>query len=42
MTNDKTIYLPVEWVNDGKGATKHMKRWAYVADLLPDRKEVQP
>lgn len=41
VINDKTIYLPVEWVNDGKGATKYITRWAYVSDLLPDRKEVR-
>lgn len=35
----RLVYLPVEWINDGKGAPHQATRWAYVADLLPDRKE---
>lgn len=35
------IYLPVRWINDGKGAKESMIRWAYIADLLPDREEVE-
>ena len=34
----RAAYLPVEWENDGKGATKPMKRWAYIDDLLPQEK----
>ena len=37
----KTVYLPVEWENDGKGATKPMKRWAYIDDLLPETEETK-
>lgn len=33
------VYLPVEWVNDGEGAPKQAIRWAYIDDLLPERKE---
>ena len=33
------VYLPVEWVNDGKGAPKQARRWAHIDDLLPERKE---
>ena len=36
----RLVYLPVEWVNDGEGAPKQAIRWAYIDDLLPDRKEV--
>ena len=35
----RLVYLPVEWVNDGDGATKQAIRWAYIDDLLPERKE---
>ena len=34
-----TIYFPVKWANDGVGVIKHIKRWAYISDLLPDGKE---
>lgn len=36
----RLVYLPVEWVNDGDGAPKQAIRWAYIDDLLPERKEV--
>ena len=35
----RLVYLPVEWVNDGEGAPKQAIRWAYIDDLLPERKE---
>ena len=35
----RLVYLPVEWVNDGEGAPKQAIRWAYIEDLLPERKE---
>ena len=35
----RLVYLPVEWVNDGKGAPHQAIRWAYISDLLPDGKE---
>lgn len=37
----RLVYLPVEWVNDGEGAPKQAIRWAYIDDLLPERKEVR-
>ena len=37
----RLVYLPVEWVNDGDGAPKQAIRWAYIDDLLPERKEVR-
>lgn len=36
VLDGKTVYLPVMWVNDGKGATESMTRWAYISDLIPD------
>ena len=33
------VYLPVEWVNDGEEISKQVTRWAYIDDLLPERKE---
>lgn len=36
---DRLVYLPVEWVNDGEGDPKQAIRWAYIDDLLPERKE---
>ena len=35
---DGLVYLPVEWVNDWEGAPKQAIRWAYIDDLLPERK----
>lgn len=35
----RLVYLPVEWVNDGEGAPYQATRWAYIDDLLPERKE---
>lgn len=35
----RLVYLPVEWVNDGEGAPSQATRWAYIDDLLPERKE---
>ena len=36
---DGLVYLPVEWVNDGEEIPKQVTRWAYIDDLLPERKE---
>ena len=36
---DRLVYLPVEWVNDGEEISKQVTRWAYIDDLLPERKE---
>lgn len=36
VLDGKTVYIPVMWVNDGKGATESMTRWAYISDLIPD------
>lgn len=36
---DRLVYLPVEWVNDGEEIPKQVTRWAYIDDLLPERKE---
>lgn len=38
---DRLVYLPVEWVNDGEEISKQVTRWAYIDDLLPERKEVR-
>ena len=35
----RLVYLPVEWVNDEEGAPSQATRWAYIDDLLPERKE---
>ena len=35
----RLVYLPVEWVNDGEEISKQVTRWAYIDDLLPERKE---
>ena len=35
----RLVYLPVEWVNDGEGVPSQATRWAYLDDLLPERKE---
>ena len=35
----RLVYLPVEWVNDGGEISKQVTRWAYIDDLLPERKE---
>ena len=35
----RLVYLPVEWVNDGEEAPSQATRWAYIDDLLPERKE---
>ena len=35
----RLVYLPVEWVNDGEEISRQVTRWAYIDDLLPERKE---
>ena len=42
VIDGKTLYLQVMWMNDRKCVPDEMKRWAYVADLIPDGKEAQP
>lgn len=39
MFEGRLVYLPVEWVNDEEGAPYQATRWAYIDDLLPERKE---
>lgn len=36
---DRLVYFPVEWVNDLEELPKQATRWAYIDDLLPERKE---
>ena len=36
VVEGKAVYIPVVWVNDGKGATDSMTRWSYISDLIPD------
>lgn len=36
---DRLVYFPIEWVNVGVEISKQATRWAYINDLIPERKE---
>ena len=39
LHNGNLLCVPVKWINDELGAMPHMIRWAYLDELMPERKE---
>lgn len=37
--NGSSVYFVSIWANYDDGTTEHMKRWAYIEDLIPNTEE---